>query len=86
MIFIPTIKLISVNMNFLDTTYKPLVLYHLIKLKFVKCYFEVKSSNLFPINISGCMVCITNQNIINIPPIKDVKHDPNEAQEFWNSL
>jgi len=38
-------------MNFLDTTYKPLVQHHFFKLKFVKCYFEVNSSNLFPVNM-----------------------------------
>jgi len=29
------------------------VLYHFVKLKFVKCYFEFDFSNLFPVNISG---------------------------------
>jgi len=37
-------------------TYKPLILYHFVKLKSFKCYFEVNLSNLFPVNISGYTV------------------------------
>jgi len=36
--------------------YKPLAPYHFVKLKFIKCYFEVNLSNLFLINISDYMV------------------------------
>jgi len=32
------------------------VLYHFVKSKFVKCYFQVNLSNLFPVNISGYTV------------------------------
>jgi len=35
--------------------YKLLALYHFVKLKFFKCYLEINSSNLFPVNISGYM-------------------------------
>jgi len=42
--------------------YKLLALYHFVKLKFVKCYLEANSSNLFPINISSYMVFVNNYN------------------------
>jgi len=57
-IFTPTVKLISIRQinihqhEFIGY-YKPLALYHFVKLKFIKCYFQVNLSNLFPVNISS---------------------------------
>jgi len=48
---------INIHQYELSGYYKPLALYHFIKLKFPKRYFEVNSSNLFPANISGYTVC-----------------------------
>jgi len=47
---------INIRQNEFSSYYKLLVLYHFIKLKFIKCYFEVNSSNLFPVNISSYTV------------------------------
>jgi len=56
--------------------YKPLVLYHFVKLKFVKCYFEVNLSNLFPINISGYTVCYKYKyNILVITQVRGKTKD-----------
>jgi len=51
-----TNRQINIHQYEFSLYYKLLMLYHFVKLKFVKCYFEVNSSNLFPINISGYMV------------------------------
>jgi len=49
-------------MNFLDTI-KSLTLIIFIKLKFVKCYFEVNLSNFFLIIISGYKVYLVQTMI-----------------------
>jgi len=44
-------QIISINVNFPDNISPGTISF--IKLKFFECYFEVNSSNLFPVNISS---------------------------------
>jgi len=45
--------------------YKPLALYHFVKIKIRQMLFEVNSSNLFPVNISGYTVYVHSLNLKN---------------------
>jgi len=44
--------------------YKPLSLYHFVKLKFAKCFCVVNSLNLYPVNISDYTVVMWHERVI----------------------